>query len=304
MKFALSCMLLLSSVLSANACDVCGGSSGNQSLGLLPQMYRHFAGIQYQYNGFSSMQQPLNEAKPKVHANQQYQTVRLWGRYCIGSKWQLFAFLPYRSTTYTSATQNITTNGVGDVSALVNYTILQSFDTVAVMHRLQAGAGVKAPTGKYTGISELERMGLPNTQAGSGAWDIPVNINYTVRIGKTGVNADVMYNITTPNRDNYKYGNKLTTQLTAFYWIQKQEVSVLPQLSLNNEYSLHDYDNYNKKWLNTQTGGYILSAKAGVQLYYKKLGLQLTYSIPVSQHYGAGNITLKQKADAGLMFLF
>lgn len=304
MKFALSCILLVCSITTANACDVCGGSSGSQSLGLLPQMYRHFAGIQYQYNSFSSVQKPLSDAKPLVHANQEYQTIRLWGRYCIGSRWQLFGFLPYRSNAYTSAANNITTNGIGDASVLLNYTIVQSSDTAVVQHRLQGGVGIKAPTAKYTGVSELERAGLPNTQAGTGAWDIPLNLNYTIRFASMGVNADVMYNITTPNRDSYKYGNKLTTQLTAFYWLQKNGVAILPQLGLNNEYGLHDYDNYKKKWLNEQTGGYILSAKAGVQLYYKKLGIQLMYSKPVSQYYGGGNITSNQKIDAGMMFLF
>ena len=304
MKNALCCVLLIVSATTAKACDVCGASSSNQTLGLLPQMYRHFVGVQYQYSNFNSVQKPLSDNKPSINADQQYQTVQLWGRYCIGNRWQLFGFLSYRSNTYQSSSTNTATQGIGDASILVNHTFLQSADSVAARHRLQGGLGIKAPTAKYTGVTQLERMGLPNTQAGTGSWDIPLNINYTLRIGNIGVNADVAYNITLPNRDDYKYGNKLTSQLIAFYWLQKGGVSILPQVGLNNEYSLHDYDNYAKKWLNEQTGGYILSTKVGAQLYYNKFGFQAMYSIPVSQNFGAGNITAKQKIDMGIMFLF
>lgn len=306
MKQIICYVLLTLSSSIAYACDVCSASSGNQSLGLLPQMYRHFVGIQYQSYHIESISKPLSDTKPIVNANERYQTMQIWGRYCIGKKWQLFAFVPYKLNTYKTASTILRSQGIGDISVLVNYAILQTPDsaTNALQHRLQGGVGIKAPTGSFAGITERELSGLPNIQPGTGSWDIPVNINYTVRHESIGVNVDAAYNITTASTDKYKYGNKLTSQLTGFYWLNTGFISILPQLSANLEHMLHDYDNYNKKWLNEQTGGTIISARAGVQMYYKKIGAQLTYTQPVWQVSNGDNITAINRLDVGLLFLF
>lgn len=306
MKHIISLTLVLLCSNAATACDVCGTSSGSQGLGLLPQMYRHFAGLQYQYKTYNSVHPALSDTRPDTHSDEYYQTVQAWGRVCIGKKWQLFAFVPYRYNTYVS--ENIQTNngGLGDISLLASYALIQTLDrsTSALQHRLQAGVGIKAPTGKYTGITERELASLPNIQPGTGAWDIPMNINYTLRYKKAGFNTDVMYTLTTPNTDRYKYGNRLNTQLTGFYWLQAGEISILPQILIRNEYALHDYDNYDKNWLNEQTGGNIFSTGCGVQVYYRSWGLQLTYTKAVWQEYAGGYVNYKQGLDAGLMFLF
>lgn len=302
------CIILLAFYSgSVKACDVCGASSGNQNLGLLPQMYRHFAGIQYQYNNFESRHVPLSDKQPVWYGDEHYNTVQVWGRFCPAKRWQIFAFVPYRRNI--SSTKDGGYNvisGMGDATIVVNYTLVQSADSSEKLfkHRLQAGVGIKAPTGSYRGVSELERAGLPNLQPGTGSWDIPVNANYTLRYKNAGINADASFSMTTPNKDRYKYGNRLNTQLTAFYWWQMGKVSLLPMAGSRIEYALHDYDNYDRKWLNEQTGGYILSATAGVQAYYSKIGVQLQYSRPMSQHFGGGNITARQRIDAGIMFLF
>lgn len=306
MKHIISLVLVLICSMPVYACDVCGTSTGNQGLGLLPQMYQHFVGIQYQHKTYSSVHPALSDRRPDTHSDEHYRTVQAWGRFCIGKKWQAFAFVPYRSNTFSSNNTHATVQGIGDISVLVNYTLLQSNDstTTPFKHRLQGGAGLKMPTAKYTGVTERELSGLPNIQAGTGAWDIPLNANYTLRYSNIGLNVDVMYNITTANKDNYKYGERFTSQLSFFYWAQAGKVAILPQLSLRNEYALHDYDNYGRKWLNDQTGGYILSAQAGVQIYFKSIGWQVQYAIPFQQQYGGGNVTAKSSFDTGLMFLF
>jgi hypothetical protein len=289
---------------SAVACDVCGSSSGNQGLGLLPQSAKHFAGIQYQHMAYNSVHEYLSEHKASTQSQERYTTLQVWGRYQINERWQIFGFVPYRHNTTTVA--NATTTGVGDMSLLANYTFIQTSDTSgrAVSHRLQGGTGIKAPTGRHQGVSELERAGIPNMQPGTGAWDIPVNANYTIRYKNTGINIDASYNMTTPNKSNYKFGNKLNSQLTWFYSWQAGNISVLPQAICRYEYSLHDYDNYDRKWLNEQTGGTILSAGVGVQAYYNKLGLHAAFTKPIAQNYSRGMVTAVSRLDVGMMFLF
>lgn len=306
MKHITGFVLVMLCINAAYACDVCGTSAGNQGLGLLPQMYKHFAGIQYQHRAFKSKHPALSDTQPDTYSEQSYRTAQVWGRFCPGKRWQIFGFIPYKYNSYMSDNTVTNSNGIGDVSILINYTIIQTPDsaTIFLKHRLQAGGGIKAPTGSYSGITERELSGLPNIQPGSNSWDIPLNINYTLRYKKVGVNADVNYIFTTPNSDRYKYGNRLSTQLISFYWIQINDLSVLPLFRIRNEYALHDYDNYDKQWLNTQSGGNILSVGAGVQLYYKSLGIQLNYTIPALQYYGGGYVQYKHRLDTGIMFLF
>lgn len=306
MKQIICCLLLLCTTLCVRACDVCGGSGSSQNLGILPQFKKHFIGLQYQYRSFSSVYPALSEQKPAAYSEEHYNTAQLWGRYVVSKRLQLFAFVPYQYNRRLKDGTNTDMNGISDISVLANAVVFKTEDSSESewKHVLLAGGGIKLPTGSYKGITALDRLGLPNMQPGSGAWDVIVNLNYTLRYDNTGINADAVYTITTANGDDYKYGNRLGTAVSGFYWLQAGRVSIMPQVGFRYEYVLHDYDNYSRKWLNEQTGGSLSWATAGTQAYYGKMGFQLSYGIPVAQHYGAGNITAKHRADAGLFFLF
>jgi len=304
MKYTISCVLLIVCMTTAtDACDVCGASASGQGLGLLPQMNRHFAGIQYQYVELHSRHVPLSELKPVIYSDEYYRTAQLWGRYCIADRLQLFAFVPYRfnSSTHQGGSS---VNGIGDISILANYVLVQNSDSDGIIqHRLLGGVGIKLPTGKYAGISDLDKLGLPNMQPGSGSFDIPFNANYTLQYRNIGLNVDIGYVVTTPGSDQHKYGNRLNAQLNGFYRISYRRMVLLPIAGLRTEHSGHDYDNYAKRWQNLQSGGYILSYSAGLQLYFQQLGLQFQYSKPMKQYYSNGNINALQRIDAGLMIL-
>jgi hypothetical protein len=306
MKRILCLVLLIAGTMqNTRACDVCGCSASNQYLGILPQFYRHFVGVQYQYRSFNSSHPPLFAGRPDERSTEYYNTIQLWGRYYVGKRLQLFGFVPYQNNIRNSATGKIITSGIGDASMLANVVIVKADTTPKTWkHMLLAGGGIKLPTGKYSGITALDRAGLPNMQAGTGSWDFVVNANYTVRYKMAGLNLDAAYTLTTVNREKYKYGNRLNTGFLAFYWLQAGAFNILPQAGMRYEYTLHDYDNYERKWLNEQSGGYQCFTSAGVQVYYKRFGLQSMYQIPVSQHYAAGYVAAKKRLETGLLFLF
>lgn len=299
-------MLLASAmVTSARACDVCGCSASNQYLGILPKANLNFIGFQYQFSSYTSDHPSLYENQPNDKGKDYYNTYQLWGRYNLGSRLQLFAFVPYRNNIQQEDTISTSSSGLGDISFLANAVILkENAESEGWQQQLLAGGGIKIPTGKYTGVSSTDKQGLPNMQPGTGSVDFIVNSNYTLRKKAFGVNLDAAYTITLPNSEKYKYGNRANAGVLGFYAIKGKEVTILPQVGVRYEYTLHDYDNYDRKWLNEQSGGYMCFASAGVQAYYKKLGLRLTYQIPVSQDYGSGYVTAKQKVDAGIFFLF
>ncbi len=306
MKYFFSLVLVMLGIFANSyACDVCGGSAGNQYLGILPKANLNFIGIQYQYNSFESNHPSLFENRPNERSKDYYNTFQVWGRYVAGKRLQLFAFVPYRYNSQQKDSVRTSSTGIGDVSVLANVVLLNNEETDGKwQQQLLAGGGVKMPTGRYTGITALDRQGLPNMQPGTGSWDFMLNANYTLRRGNIGFNADAAYTITLPNGEDYKYGNRLNAGLLGFYTWNTGNISILPQVGFRYEYTLHDYDNYSRKWLNEQSGGYMCFATAGIQAYYRKLGARVTYHLPVEQHYAAGYVTARQRIDAGIFFLF
>ena len=304
MKGFISMMLLVACMHApAIGCDVCGCSASNQFLGILPGYNYNFVGFQYLRSNFTSDHPSLYENRPNEHSADRYHTFQVWGRYNLGSHYQLFAFIPYQQNTHNEDSANAKSSGIGDISVLVNRVFLKN-EEGKIKHLLLAGLGIKAPTGQHTGLSTLDKLGLPNMQPGSGSWDFIANANYTLGYKKTGINLDAAYTLTTVDKYQYKYGNRLNSGLTAFYSFAWKKLSVVPQIGARYEYTLHDYDNYTRKWLNDQSGGHLCYVSAGMQTYYKKMGARLTYQLPVSQHYGAGYVTALHKVEAGIFLLF
>lgn len=78
----------------------------------------------------------------------------------------------------------------------------------------------------------------------------------------------------------------------------------MPTLGIKYEYTLHDYDDYSRKWLNDQTGGTMMYGTAGMQVYRGRMGLQLGMELPLAQNYAGGNVKARYKAMSGLLFMF
>lgn len=295
--------ILAGNATTVLACDVCGCAVSNQTLGLLPQFSKHFIGIQYQYSSSESSHPSLFEGKPNEQSFQTYRTAQIWGRYQLGKRVQFFGFLPYINNVNKEATQVTNSDGIGDATIMANVSVpLPKNERWTRL--LLAGVGIKMPTGQYTGITNAERNGLPNVQTGTGSWDLPVNINYTQKVQKWGYNVDLTYILTTANQEQYKFGNRLNSAIVGFYWFEKKSFKIVPQAGIRAEYSLHDYDNYNKKWLNEKTGGTMLFSSFSTQVFYKKVGVKGSIHVPVYQNFASGYVTSKPRIEGGLFILF
>jgi hypothetical protein len=305
MKRIILCMLLLSAAVYSKACTVCGCSASNQYLGILPQYDKHFIGLQYQFRNFESHHVPGEADETNSISNEYYNTVQLWGRINAGKHFQFFAFVPYVSNLKKEDGIATRISGLGDATLLVNYRILgNKVATSEWQQNLQAGGGVKLPTGAYDVNAIQYTEGLPNMQPGTNSWDFIANANYTLRHKQAGINIDASYTMTTPNSIQYKYGNRFSAGALGFYWLQKKSWSVLPQAGLRFDVAGTDYDNYSYRWENDMSGGEQLYASAGVQAYYKRVGVQLMGHLPLMQHYASGLVTAGFKTEAGVYFLF
>ncbi|MFA6149919.1 MAG: hypothetical protein WC716_01280 [Chitinophagaceae bacterium] len=300
---ALLLLAALSSAPKADACDVCGTSASNPSLGLLPQFSKNFAGIQFQYSSAESKHPSLFTGKPDEESHQTYATTLLWGRYHIARRFQIAGILPYINNVNAETAQTTNSEGLGDATLMVNYSFPLK-EGKKEKQLLLAGAGLKLPTGKYTGASNAERNGLPNVQTGSGSWDILMNINYTCKKAKWGYNLDLTGILTRPNKQQYKFGNRLNTNAVIFYTTGSKSFKIIPQAGLRCEYALHDYDNYSKRWLNEKTGGTMGFASIGTQLLFKSYGIKANLHLPFYQNYAAGYVHSNPRYEGGFFILF
>ena len=297
----LSVVALLCAAAGSYACDMCGGGSGSQYIGLLPAFNRNFAGIQY-YSSCNTNCLPGNNAvtDPESKVTDRFNTIQIWGRHCIGKRYMLFAFIPYQYNVHYEGSNRSVLNGPGDATIMVNRLIVKPAEN-EWKHTVFGGLGVKLPTG--TRNTDDQSASSPNLP-GTGTTDLIANSNYTLQHGNSGINADATFTFTTPRKDSYKYGNKLSAGITGFYRFKRGVIGIAPQIGCRYEYAAMDNYNYQKDWYNTSSGGHVLSLTSGLLVSFKKTGLRASCQLPVNQFYAGGTMLVHYKLETGFFFLF
>jgi Putative MetA-pathway of phenol degradation len=297
-------ILLIAAALESNACDVCGCSLGGSYYGILPQFQKNFIGLRWSQAKFYAH---MNHGAVlgEEHSHDTYTKLELWGRYYINDKIQVFAFVPYSYNNMKGTEQKIKTQGLGDISILANYLILNTGEskTKKLKHTLMAGAGVKLPTGKY----DLEDNGLivnRNFQLGTGSVDFVMSGVYTIRHQKIGITTETGYKINTRNSHEYRFGNQFHVSGKFFYWHNIKSISLLPNMGVYYEKAARHRDG---EIIQTNTGGDALLLSAGLELYYQQFSVGLTFQNPVKQQYNSdeiAEITSKDRLSVSLTYSF
>lgn len=284
------------------ACDICGCGLGNYYIGMVPQFGRRFVGLRYQYQPFHT--HLSND--PSQFSNDYFQTVELWGGMNIGKKWQVLAFVPYSFNVQNSDDGKSQKSGLGDVAAILNYSLLEHSSLTkkgkAIYQQLWIGGGIKLPTGKTEidpGASDL--VAIANSQLGSGSTDFMLNAAYSLHIDKWGFTSNVTYKINTASKENYKFGNRLSSNSFLFYTIQSRKLSLSPNIGFQYEHS-------NANSLGSakvdQTGGFSSFATVGVEAGISKINIGFNVQNPLSQDYALGQTKSGLRAMAHVTFSF
>ena len=298
MKYIFAILFGIAS-LNASACDICGCSSGTNTLGLLPSMNKHFIGFRFQQNNYYSTP---HETGGSVYSasNEYFKTLDIWGRYSIGKRFQLMGFVPYKLNKRVNSTSTLKLNGIGDATILFNYQFIKLDNNKKWKQSLLAGIGVKLPTGKFDAIQKYQFIN-ENIQIGTGSVDIPFNMNYFIRKEKLGVNAEASYKANSTNKQHFKFGNKFTSAFRLFYQTKYKEFALIPQIAMNYE---HNNSNSREKIAEEFTYGFGIQNQYGIDIYYKKIGLNIQYSLPLINKYGEGHIENKGRFSTHLIYLF
>ncbi|TAE47615.1 MAG: hypothetical protein EAZ89_17400 [Bacteroidetes bacterium] len=303
LSLCLSGVLLAFFPAPVRACDVCGCSVGGSYLGILPQFSRNFAGLKYKYRsfGFAGVL-PAHEGEV-MPLEDQFQTWEAWGRFHLGKKWQLFAFVPVSQNLRVLESGNTRLRGIGDASLMAYYSLLNTGDSAKHVwkHNLMAGGGVKMPTGKYQQRNADYEL-LPQAfQLGSGAYSFSANVNYTVRYKKMGLNTEFQYRKSSYNELQYRFGDQISAAATFFYWKNVRRFTFLPNVGLFAEKIGQDFQ---YKVHVAETGSTNLYATAGVETYYKRLALGLSVQQPLKQQVSEYQPRSRSRLSANVSVLF
>lgn len=291
-------IILLFSYSSMSACEICGCSISNSGLGILPNYQNHFVGLRYKYSPFSTIH-PDDQSTSTEYFN----NLELWGRFVPYNNLQIFAFVPFVMNRQFETGYTNQVHDFGDASLLFNYMMInKNIDSQGTWKQLlQAGGGVKLPTGKHS-IVENQHTLLPNLQPGTGSIDYIINVLYVLRYKNLGLNLDANYRLNTENDVEYKIGNKFSISSRLFYVNNlNKNIVFLPHLGIDFELSSPDRS-YQQEV--KYTGNKTLLGNLGADLFYKNISLGFNLQLPISQEINSGYTTNPYRVSTQLIYFF
>ncbi|EDM37842.1 hypothetical protein PBAL39_15494 [Pedobacter sp. BAL39] len=294
-KTILTLLLILFTLTATKACDICGCGVGSYYLGILPEYNKRFIGLRYQHKTLLTHLGPFGERTP-LTAHETYQSAEIWGGWNMGSRFRVLAFVPYNFNERTSQDASGTKNGLGDIALMGYYKLFDHNGTLGerlLVQSLWIGGGIKLPTGKYEPSERLAVQESPNNfQLGTASTDFTINAAYDIRWNDLGLNANVNYKINTENTYQYRYGNKFTSNVLVYHKFRvANRLTVAPNIGVL--YETADKDVENKKYDVAVSGGYSLSAVAGLEVSMKGLSFGANYQNVRAQDLAGG------RANAG-----
>jgi hypothetical protein len=303
MKRIVSAIFIFLFVHSASACDVCGCSAGGSYLGILPQFQKNILGVRYSYRAFNHPNSETSFNGLSKVLTDEFHSSEAWLRYYPSDRIQVLAFVPYKVHQRNETEKTTTIQGLGDVSFLVNYVLINTGDSLhkAWKNTLLVGGGIKLPTAKYR-QRDINKQLLPAAfQLGTGAYAYSIGAIYTTRYRNWGLNTDAHYRIQTENESTYHFGNQFTASGSLFYWKNKGKTTILPHAGIQYEFFDKDYE-----WgfVKPYTGGSLLLSSTGIDLYHKRAIISSSFQLPLAQNIPSNQPAPQWRASIGLAVLF
>ncbi len=290
------CVLMVYTI-NMYACNICGCSAMSGTPGILPKFQSHFIGIRQSIR-YVEATHPVSLLTPvEQKSKEQYLSTEIWGRWYPHKRIQVFGFVPFNQFTKTESNSTTQLNGLGDVSLLINYLIIQTPDTTSKSFRQvwMAGSGIKLNTGKYQ-IGES-----PGFQLGSGTNDLQLYTSHTARYGNAGVLNELQYRITGTNPDYYKFGNKFNWSTKLFYWKKLGRTSILPSIGVFYEKGKYDIWRSIRQ---AKTGSQLTMSGVGIDIYFKNLAITGNCYLPIHQYINAGLVKEQSRIQINLIYNF
>ena len=278
-------------------CDACGCSASGGSMGFSSMLDNNFVGLRYLKQSYSS-KDGIFDNSPWIDEN--FNTIQAWTRIPVSSKIQISGLIPYHFNERKWTDKIETISGLGDITLIGLYSIYETQkDSTVFTHKLNAGIGVKIPTGKFDAANNL---GVINQsfQLGTGSWDYQFVTEYVIKKKKLGLNSMINYVIKTENDKKYQYGNQLNYASTLFYLFEsKNEIKIAPQLGIAGE--LYQSNSQYRLEL-PNTSGDIMFGKLGFEAGKDRFSLGVNAMLPIVQNLSNGNMEANYRWSINLNY--
>ena len=285
--FFLACSLFCSA--SIFACDICGGVSGNASIGLFASTKFHTIGYRSSMRSFSSYLYGIRHSQEFLFSQEiQFRTQ-------IHRRIQLMGAIPFQYAYQKRDFGSDAVWGIGDPNLMGNFILFQNKDSLGMSKNfLSVGVGVKAPLGKNVPNTNV----LKNLYPGTGSWDYLFITNYTKQFSKKwGWQSELSYSLKGKDKYGFQYGN--STMFSSQVFTSRSLSSYRLLIALGAAYEYHQSSRANGTVDSKVTNaGYILSSKASVNLLTYKWLWSLYVQQPISQNINTGMI--RQNLSGGL----
>lgn len=306
-KIIILLVCLLTGFCESRACDICGCGVGSYYIGLLPDFKKRFVGLRYQYKTMRSHLGP-GGTMSYLTTDETYQTAELWGGWNIGHRFRVLAFVPLNISSRENQGVTMRKSGLGDIAAVGYYQLLDKQHTTRhnklLVQSLWIGGGIKLPTGRYEPAEHKENEESPNNfQLGTASVDFTLNAAYDVRLMDLGINTNVSYKINNSNKYDYRYGNKFTANVLAYYKFRlAPKVSVAPNAGLL--YETADKDREAAAFKVDISGGYSLLATTGIEATFGNVGAGINFQPVISQQMADMRVKAGNRAMVHVTYLF
>ncbi len=292
--------LVLASNLSMRACDVCGGNTGSTNLGFVSGHQRSFVGFRTTFRSYSSSDHIHNNELDKG-STEKFWTTDLMAKIHIHKRLQLIAFLPYQVNRRTQDDASIHLQGLGDATCIANSILLHTANPESKWtHLLQGGLGLKMPTGKWDALYNGNFVHY-NMQLGTGSWDLMGLATYSISNELFSTIAEVNYKYNTPNKLDYRFGDRLNVNLTSFYTLKHKEFKFIPSLGLQYEYANPDFRSAIQEEM---TGGFSLKSIAGLQSIRYPFNMGISGGMPLISQFSEGHVKPNLLITCQLIYFF
>lgn len=276
---------LLIVVLSFHSigCEVCGCSSTSGSIGIIGSSNYHLVGFNFNGRSFNSTHPDIFGHGDVENSSEFFIQGNLLAKFQVSKRFQVYTNIPYAYNRQKREGKTSITQGLGDITASTRFLAFSKVDTVTKRAlSFQIGAGIKAPTGKYS----RDAHETTNMYPGTGSWDFPFNLNLFFQSKKWNIQFENLFNLTTQNNVKYKFGNAYQSVIYGGYKIKAGRGIISTGIGVQFDYLFHSEIDGSSK--DTYNGGHLLTVLPGINFEFNRIFASIRYFQPLLQNLSKG----------------
>ena len=312
-KFLIALTLLLVWCGKSMSCDVCGSF-----IGIHPGDKKAYVSMFYRYVSFSGSNTTNSAFFPdgsmrighsdndgsNASRNKEFEVYRaaeFRSRFYLHPRLELSVIAPYVFNSALENEKRTKNSGLGDLSTLLGWQMINEASIGKFNHRLLLGAGVKWGIGDENQNVNNERLSIL-LQPGTGSNDVLFFANYQLGRGNWSWNLLPMYKINGKNRFDERVSNSTTFFSSLSYqWKRNENFKVMPSLQSYFE-SMKGVEVMDELVKGTSMKGLFLGP--GVDLFYKNIGFSTSCWWSARQEQSSSMLASRIRYRAGITWYF